>query len=86
MCATIQERYNEFYGSSKIDPLVFANEATYLNELVFGCNSTKRRNDATEIELDLMNKLQLANIKLIKSGLGKDKRRNQLRIFAELYK
>lgn len=84
MCYTIQERYIEYYGSIKIDPLVFANEATYLNELVFGCNSTKRRNDATEKELDLMNRLQLANIKLIKSGLGKDDRKSQLRMFAEL--
>ena len=33
-----------------------------------------------------MNRLQLANIKLIKNGLGKDERKNQLRIFAELYK
>jgi hypothetical protein len=57
-----------------------------LNELVFGNNSVKRRNDATEKELDLMNKLQLANIKLIKSGIGKDERKNQLRIFANLYK
>lgn len=86
MCSTIQERYIEYYGSSKIDPLVFANEATYLNELVFGYNSTKRRNDATEKELDLMNRLQLANIKLIKSGLGRDERKNQLRMFTELYK
>jgi hypothetical protein len=86
MCSTIQERYIEYYGSSKIDPLVFVNEATYLNELVFGNNSVKRRNDATEKELDLMNKLQLANIKLIKSGIGKDERKNQLRIFANLYK
>ena len=86
MCSTIQERYIEYYGNAKIDPLIFANEATYLNELVFGCNSIKRRNDATEKELDLMNRLQLANIKLIKNGLGKDERKNQLRIFAELYK
>jgi hypothetical protein len=86
MCSTVQERYVEYYGSSKIDPLIFANEATYLNDLVFGSNSIKRRNDATEKELELMNKLQLANIKLIKKGTGKDERKKQLRIFAELYK
>lgn len=86
MCAAIKERYLEYYKTDKIDPLIFSNEAVYLNELVFGSNSVKRRNDATEEELELMNKLQLANIKLIKSGISRDLRYFKLREFAELLK
>ncbi len=86
MCSVIKERYLEYYKTDKIDPLVFSNEAIYLNELVFGSNSIKRRNNATEEELELMNKLQLANIKLIKSGISRDLRYLKLREFAELLK
>lgn len=86
MCSAIKERYLQYYKTGSVDPLVFVNEATFLNDLVFGVNSTRRRNDANVEELELMNKLQLANIKLIKENIGKDERREKLRLFAQLYK
>ena len=83
MCTAISERYLEFFDK-KPDPLVFQNEARVLKQLVFGDKRDRNRNEASEKELELLNKLQLANIKLLKKNISKDERYNKLREFAEL--
>lgn len=84
MCSAINDRYIQFYNS-KPDPLIFKREARLLNKLVFGDEKDRNRNDASEKQLDLLNKLQLANIKLIKDGLSADVRKAKLNDFASLY-
>ena len=83
MCSAIQERYVEFYNR-KPDPLVFQKEARLINKLTFGDERDRTRNEATEKQLELINKLQIANIKLIKSGISKEERIGKLKSFAEL--
>lgn len=80
MCHVINDRYLEFYDK-KPDPLIFIKEANYLNQLVFGVNSGQR-NEATENQLELMNRLQKANIKMIKEGKNKVDRYKILRDLA----
>jgi hypothetical protein len=80
MCNTINDRYLEYYDK-KPDPLIFIKEANYLNQLVFGIGSGQR-NEANEEQLDLMNRLQKANIKMIKEGKSKQDRYRILRDIA----
>lgn len=84
MCEAIAEKYQEFY-ESKPDPLIFVKEAQVLNSLVFGNPNPNQRNEATSSQLELMNKLQLANIKMIKQGISKIERHRNLKLFSELY-
>ena len=84
MCEAIAEKYQEFY-ESKPDPLIFVKEAQVLNSLVFGNPNPNQRNEATSEQLNLMNKLQLANIKMIKQGISKIERHRNLKLFSELY-
>lgn len=83
MAKAIQDTYQSFY-KSKPDPLVFIKEANYLNTLVFGVSKGKKRNDATEKELDKLNRLQLANIKLINESTPILERKKKLLDFANL--
>ena len=83
MTATIKHRYIDFYDKSP-DPLIFKNEAKFLNELVFGDPRSRQRNEANEKQLNKLNQLQLANIKLINSGINKSKRHAELERFAFL--
>lgn len=83
MCLIIKERYKDHFGKEP-NPLVFVNEANFLNLLVFGDTKPRRRNESTEEELDKMNRLQLANIKLIKSNMSVSKRKEALKLFSEL--
>lgn len=80
MCDTMQKKYLEFYDK-KPDPLLFIREANYLNQLVFGCNAGQR-NEATEDQLELMNRLQRANIKMINERRPKMERYRILRDLA----
>jgi hypothetical protein len=84
MCKTISERYEEYFGK-KADPLIYVREAHFLNQLVFKNPNGNQRNKATEIQLELMNKLQLANIKLINQGIDKSTRQRMLLNFTNLY-
>jgi hypothetical protein len=85
MCQAIADKYEEFYAA-KPDPLIFAKEISFLNRLVFGSPAAGQRNTATVEQLELMNKLQLANIKMINGGLSKEERQKNLQTFAALYK
>lgn len=84
MCSTIQNVFFNYYGRLP-DPLIFQQEARFINHLVFGKTTDIDRNEATEKQLDLLNKLQLANIKLLKSKVKKEDRQTQLSNFATLY-
>lgn len=84
MCAAIAEGYEDYYNK-KADPLVYIKEAHFLNQLVFGNPNGNQRNEATTEQLELMNKLQLANIKLIREKTPKQLRYENLIVFAKLY-
>lgn len=85
MCKAISETYQHWYGKTP-DPLIYIREAHYLNFLVFGNQNGNQRNDATEFELYLMNKLQQSNIVLIQKCVDKETRLKKLAEFAELLK
>ena len=84
MCKAISESYYEWCGKNP-DPLIFVREAHFLNNVVFGNPKGNQRNDATPQQLDLMNKLQLANIKMIRSKVDKNTRYQNLIVFKNLY-
>lgn len=83
ICDAIQERYVEYYNS-KPNPILFIKEVNYLNQLVYGSSSGNHRNHSSQEQLDKLNKLQSANIKLIKSGVSKFDRKVKLREFYDL--
>lgn len=84
MCKVISEYYFEWCGKNP-DPLIFVREAHFLNNIVFGNPKGNQRNDATPEQLDLMNKLQLANIKMIRAKVDKATRYQNLIVFKNLY-
>lgn len=84
MCDAIKDRYLQWSKGEKPEPLIFIKEANFLKTLAFGYKE-KDRNEATEKELRLLDTLQLANIRLIKEGVGKDERHRRLRDFAVLF-
>lgn len=83
MTQTISDTYQKWAGK-KANALIFIKEANFLNELM-GIESNTR-NELNEKQLSDLNKLQLANIRLMKSGIGKIKRHEQLRLFYDLIK
>ena len=85
MCKAISETYHEWYGKNP-DPLIFVKEAHLLNFLVFGSQQGKQRNEATEFQLMLMNRLQKLNISMIYEKTGKDIRYKKLSDFADMIK
>lgn len=62
----------------------YIKEANMINELVFGNGQGGQRNQATEQELDMLNRLQRADVKLIKEGHSFDSRRKNLGIYKSL--
>jgi hypothetical protein len=85
MCDVMTNRYEYCYGS-KPDPLLFVKEANYLNKLVFGEVKGGKRDLATEQELDLMNRLQILNINMLKQKKSKDERHRRMFDFTENFK
>lgn len=85
MCKAITESYYDWCNKNP-DPMIFTKEANFLNNLVFGTTKGNQRNEATPQQLDLMNKLQLANIKLINQKVSKQSRHESLVLFANLYR
>jgi hypothetical protein len=84
MCDAIAWRYYQYYKKTA-GPDVFMDEAHLLNQLVFGRPNGNQRNIATEKQLDLMNRLQVANIKMIRENFSRGQREKNLKIFKELY-
>jgi hypothetical protein len=84
MCDAIALRYFDYYKRAA-GPDVFIQEAHIINQLVFNNPHGNQRNKATEEQLDLLNRMQIANIRLIREGVGAKTREIQLRRFKELY-
>jgi hypothetical protein len=84
MCDTVSAAYYSYYHKAA-GPDIYIAEAHILNQLVFSNPAGNQRNIATEKQLDLMNRLQVANIKMIREGMGRLKREKNLRIFKDLY-
>lgn len=85
LCSSIMNRYTQYY-SDKPSPLVFSNEAKYLNSLVVGEFKGLERNELNEKQLDLLNNLQKLDIDMIDRGFGKIQRHEKLRDYANMYK
>lgn len=85
LCSSIMNRYMQYY-IEKPSPLVFSNEAKFLNSLVVGKFKGIERNELNEKQLDLLNNLQKLDIDMIDNGYGKQERHNKLRDFADMYK
>jgi hypothetical protein len=85
MCSTIQQKYNAILHKNP-SPLIFSKEARFLNKLVFGTEQNNQRNNATPQQLDLMNRLQLLNIKLInENNNSKIDRHTKIKEFAKYF-
>ncbi len=85
MCTAIMDRYVEYYDSNP-SPLIFSNESRLLNSLVKGEFKSIDRNELSEKELDLLNNLQVLNIKMLNGRLGKKERHSKLKQYAEMFK
>jgi hypothetical protein len=77
MCEVIASRYLQL-KDKKPDPLVYKQEAKFLNYLCYNDYQGGKRNQLSESELDLLNKLQKLNIQLIKSGQYTNEQRKKL--------
>jgi len=64
-------------------PIVYIQEAKMINELVFE-GKTGQRNNATEEQLDLLSRIQKADIKLIEQGDSITERKRKLEMFKML--
>lgn len=84
MCDAVSARYWDYYHKAA-GPDIYIQEARILNQLVFGNPAGNQRDIATEKQLDLMNRLQVANIKMIREGMSRRLREKNLRIFKTLY-
>ncbi len=81
--------YKELTGALKEkydynDPFVYQREAKTLNKIAFGVVESGLRQVATAEQLDLLNRLQKADIKMIKTGFDYNKRVEELQIFKKL--
>ena len=86
LCSSIMDRYTQYYQGNNPSPLVFSNEAKFLNSLVSGEFKSLERNILGEKELDLLNNLQKLDIDMINNGYSKLDRHKKLRDYAEMYK
>lgn len=86
LCSAIMSRYKTYYRGEKPSPLIFSNEAKFLNSLVTGIFKGIERNELSECQLDLLNNLQKLDIDMIEKGMGKAERHESLRNYAAMYK
>lgn len=83
MCSALQQWHIRQKGM-KPDPMIFIDEARYINTLIFGDGAERKRNEASEAELEKLNRIQLANIELLNNN--EPQRWEKLRLFARLLK
>lgn len=62
----------------------YINEARMINDIVFGSSKGGQRNTATEKQLDMLSKIQKADIKLITKGLSFVQRQKNLQVLKDL--
>lgn len=70
--------------SGAVSPREFAREAAMINKIIFG-ETKGKRNSATEQELDLLNKMQKYNAKLIEKGVSFNLRKKECENFLKFY-
>lgn len=85
LCSALMSQHCR-YSYEKPSPLLFSNEAKFLNSLVVGEFKGLERNELNEKQLDLLNNLQKLDIDMIERGLGKLQRHEKLRDYADMYK
>lgn len=78
LTAALKEKYD--YN----DPFVYQREARTLNKIAFGVVESGLRQVATAEQLDLLNRLQKADIKMIRSGFDYNRRVESLQAFKKL--
>jgi len=83
MCESICRYYSE-NSKEKPTPLVYSNEARFLNSLVYGSSKGGKRNELTEKELQLLNDLQKLNIKFF--NVGDEDRKKKLYEYSQNFK
>ncbi len=83
MCEAIKDTYLQWKGK-EADPLIYVKEANYINLLVFGNTQGRQRNEATEFELMMINKLQKLNINLMRSITPITERKAKLKQFSDM--
>lgn len=71
-------------AGSDVRQMTYVEEARMINRLVFGSSGGGQRNEATEDQLGLLEKLQRADVKLIKQGLTFEQRKKNLTVFKSL--
>ena len=83
MCEAICSYYYE-NSKEKPTPLVYSNEAKFLNSLVYGSSKGGKRNELSEKELQLLNDLQKLNIKFLL--MGDSDRKQKLHDYSQNFK
>ena len=83
MCEVISRVYYE-NSKEKPSPLVYSNEAKFLNSLVYGSSKGGKRNELSEKELQLLNDLQKLNIKFLL--MGDNDRKQKLHDYSQNFK
>jgi hypothetical protein len=76
MCSALKDYHER--NDDVIHPYIYVNEANLLNMLVFNNVKAKQRNDASELELALLNDLQQYNMHLLESDVKSDARKKLL--------
>lgn len=76
-------RFNKI---SKLKTYELNNDTFYINLLAIGKTDICNYSELTEKQLDLLNNLQKINISLINRNVGKSKRQQALRDYAENFK
>lgn len=71
----------KLYAGRELRHIEYIREANMINELVFGTSKGGQRNMASEEQLELLNKLQVADIKLIERGNTFEQRKKALTAF-----
>lgn len=84
------DRFNDMTAalrrSGAVSPRDYAKEASMLNELVFGISTREQRNSADQLQLNLLNKLQKFNARLIDSNKPFSTRYLECKNFVKFYK
>ena len=72
--------------SGAASPREYMRECNMINKLVFGSTGKQQRNSADQEQLDMLNKLQKYNAKMIDSGRSFHGRQQECENFVRFYK
>lgn len=71
--------------SGATSPREYMRECNMINKLVFGSTGKEQRNSATQEQLDMLNKMQKFNAKMIESGRSYYNRQKECENFVRFY-